>query len=62
MRFKLGKKGDSEEIAWPQIIFTILLLAFTVVFFIFAKNILNYCLSAYPVAISSALSLCLIPI
>jgi len=41
MRFDLGKKGDSEEIAWPQVIFTILVLAFTVVFFIFAKNILS---------------------
>jgi len=41
MRFNLGKKGDSEEIAWPTIISIVLLLAFMAVFFLFARNILS---------------------
>jgi hypothetical protein len=39
--FNLGKKGDSEEIAWPTIISVVLLLAFMVVFFLFARNTLS---------------------
>ncbi len=41
MRFNLGKKGDSEEIAWPTIISIVLLLAFMAVFFLFARNTLS---------------------
>lgn len=39
--FNLGKKGDSEEIAWPTIISIVLLLAFMAVFFLFARNTLS---------------------
>lgn len=43
MRFKfnIGKKGDSEEIAWPTIISIVLLLAFMAVFFLFVRNTLS---------------------
>jgi hypothetical protein len=39
--FSIGKRGDSEEIAWPTIISIILLLAFMAVFFLFARNTLS---------------------
>lgn len=41
MNFKLGKRGDSEEIAWPEIVFIVLVLAVAALLLIFAKNTLS---------------------
>ncbi len=41
MYFAFGKKGDAEEVSWPQVIFLVLVIAFMGVFFIFAKNSLT---------------------
>lgn len=35
---RIGKKGGSEDVAWPEIIFIVLILTFMSVFFIFVKN------------------------
>ncbi|MEI7718584.1 MAG: hypothetical protein WCI72_01855 [archaeon] len=37
----MNKKGAGEDIAWPEIIFIVLLLAFMAVFFLFVKNNLS---------------------
>lgn len=41
MYFALGKKGDAEEVSWPQVIFLVLVIAFMAVFFIFVRNSLT---------------------
>jgi hypothetical protein len=41
MYFTFGKKGDAEEVSWPQVIFLVLVIAFMAVFFIFAKDSLT---------------------
>lgn len=41
MYFALGKKGEAEEVSWPQVIFLVLVIAFMAVFFIFARNSLT---------------------
>lgn len=41
LNFLLGKKGESADIIWPEVMFIILLLAFSAVFFIFARDTLN---------------------
>lgn len=41
MSFDLGKRGSGEDIAWPEIIFTVLLLVFMAVFFVFVRNSLS---------------------
>lgn len=41
MYFAFGKKGDAEEVSWPQVIFLVLVIAFMAVFFIFARTSLT---------------------
>lgn len=41
MYLAIGKKGDAEEVSWPQVIFLVLVIAFMAVFFIFVRNSLT---------------------
>jgi hypothetical protein len=41
MNLSIGKRGDAESISWPEVVFIILILAFSAVFFIFAKDTLS---------------------